>query len=478
MFDMEEQLPRGSYRIFTWGCQMNEDDTSQMAAMLEQDGYIPAPDDSLADVILLNTCSVRAKPEQKAYTKLGELSALKRQHPETIIGVCGCMAQKEAPAIRRRAPHVDLVIGTGQIDRLPSLLDTIRSERNPIVATGLPSRKDRTDRALPMRAPVSGHAKIKSFVSIMYGCDKFCHFCIVPVTRGKERSRSANDIVQEVERLASLGTREVTLLGQTVNSYGKFLDEPCSFAELLARLDSIEGIERIRYTSPYPRDFSDELIHAIADLPKVCPQVHLPVQVGDDDLLRRMNRGYTLDQYRDVVSKLRQHVHDVSLTTDIMLGFPGETEREFENTLDFMGEMRYDAAYMFAYSPREGTKAALMDGQIDHDTKIRRLEELIKVQNDITLEIHSSQCGRTYNVLVDGKSRKDLEKWCGLTPQGKTVNFSSRSDESLLGLTVPVKTETSHLWGFHGVHTVRNYHRLDMLPLAEHVNQSTELVAM
>ncbi len=437
-----------SYTILTWGCQMNEDDSAQMAAMLEGTGYVASDDADGADVVLLNTCSVRAKPEHKVYSKLGQLRTLKQANPEMILGVCGCMAQKEAPEIRRRAPHVDMIIGTGQIDRIPALIDMIRKERRPVVATELPSRRDREDKHLPLRTFNTLNPKLKAFVSIMYGCDKFCHFCVVPITRGKERSRPAGEILLEIERLASLGTKEVTLLGQTVNSYGKFLDEPCTFAQLLHRVSAIEGIERIRYTSPYPKDFNDDVIEAIATLPKVMPQVHMPIQVGDDGLLQRMHRGYTLEHYQAIVDKLRAYVPHVSLTTDLMLGYPGETEEEFQNTMQFVEATRYDSAFMFAYSPREGTKAATMTDQLPQTVKIRRLEELIALQNSITLDINASQVGRTWPVLVEGRSAKERSKWSGLTPQGKTVNFEAASDEDLFGRTVLVKTTASHLWGF------------------------------
>jgi tRNA-2-methylthio-N6-dimethylallyladenosine synthase len=289
---------------------------------------------------------------------------------------------------------------------------------------------------------------LKSFVSISYGCDKFCAFCIVPITRGKERSRPAGDIVLEVERLASLGTKELTLLGQTVNSYGKFLDDPCSFAQLLARLNAIEGIERIRYTSPYPKDFHQDVIDAIAHLPKVCEQVHMPVQVGDDTLLKRMGRGYTLDQYKDIVARLRAAVPDVGLTTDLMLGFPGETDDQYENTMRFVAETRYDSAFMFAYSPREGTKAAVLGDQVPEAVKMERLNALIALQNEITLERNASQVGSVYEVLVERRSPKDPLKWTGLNRQGKTINFPSPRD--LSGQLVQVKAVKSHLWGFTG----------------------------
>lgn len=446
MIDVDQK--RGGYSVLTWGCQMNEDDSAQMAAMLERQGYAPAARVEDAQVILLNTCSVRAKPERKVYSKLGELRELKALNPNLVIGVCGCMAQKEAPEIRRRAPYVDLVVGTGQIDRIPALVERVQQERVALVETGLPDRKDRHDKATPLRVWGGSTPKLKSFVSISYGCDKFCTFCIVPITRGKERSRPADDVVLEVERLASLGTREVTLLGQTVNSYGKFLDDPCSFAELLTRLDAIEGIERIRYTSPYPKDFHDDVIEAIAHLPKVCEQVHLPVQVGDDNLLKRMHRGYTLDQYKAIVADLRRRVPHLGLTTDLMLGFPGETEEEFQNTMRFVAETRYDSAFMFAYSPREGTKAAEYGEQLPEAVKLDRLGQLIALQNEITLEINASQVGQVYEVLVERRSPKDPNKWTGLTRQGKTVNFPAGRD--LVGQLVQVRAIASHLWGFQG----------------------------
>jgi tRNA-2-methylthio-N6-dimethylallyladenosine synthase len=450
MFDADGTAAkaRGGYTILTWGCQMNEDDSAQMAAMLEQQGYAPAGRVEDAGVILLNTCSVRAKPERKVYSKLGELRLLKEENPDLVIGVCGCMAQKEAPEIRRRAPYVDLVVGTGQIDRIPALVERVKQERIKIVETSLPDRKDRHDKATPLRMLEGLPPKLKAFVSISYGCDKFCTFCIVPITRGKERSRPADEIVLEVERLASLGVKQVTLLGQTVNSYGKFLDEPCTFAHLLERLNAIEGIERIRFTSPYPKDFHDDVIEAIGGLPKVCEQIHMPLQVADDNLLKRMHRGYTLEQYTDIVTKLRARVPNLALSTDLMLGFPGETDEEFENTLRYVGETRFDSAFMFAYSPREGTKAAVYEDQIPETVKMARLRQLIDLQNAVTEEINRSQVGTIYEVLVEGISPKDPKKWTGQNRQGKTINFPAGRD--LAGRLVQVRATRAHLWGFTG----------------------------
>jgi len=281
----------------------------------------------------------------------------------------------------------------------------------------------------------------------MYGCDKFCAFCIVPLTRGKERSRPAADILSEVEYLAENGTKEVTLLGQTVNSYGlKGHDATCSFAELLGRIDAVPGIERIRFTSPYPKDFTDDVIDAMATLPHVCEYVHLPVQVGDDVLLKRMGRGYTLDQYREIVRKLRAAMPSIVITTDIMLGFPGETVEQYENTLRFVEEIRFDAAFMFAYSPREPTRAASLPDQIPQAEKSRRLDALIALQNDQTVAINREQVGQEYEVLVECRSPKDPEMWQGQTRGGKTVHFPAQRD--LVGRFVRVRATEAHLWGF------------------------------
>lgn len=455
----EAARPR-KFHILTWGCQMNVDDSDQIKNLLEADGLVETADLAEADVVMLNTCSVRQKPEDKVFSKLGELAEMKRAKPDMTIGVTGCMAQRAGAEIARRAPHIDLVAGTAQLERIPELVRTRRSllesgaaqpnkAGDVLIQLQLPRKKQESQLFLPERKRVTT-GKLKSFVSIMYGCDKFCAFCIVPLTRGKERSRPADDIVGEVEHLAAHGTREVTLLGQTVNSYGrKGLEATCSFAELLRRVDAVPGIERIRFTSPYPRDFTDDVIEAMATLPHVCEQVHLPVQVGDDELLRRMHRGYTLDEYRDIVRKLRAAMPDIVLTTDLMLGFPGETDEQFRNTLAFVEEIRFDAAFMFAYSPREPTQAAKLPDQLPQKVKTGRLDELIALQNGITVEINQQQAaeGREFEVLVECRSPKDPEMWQGQTRGGKTVHFPAGRD--LTGQFVRVRAREGHLWGFH-----------------------------
>jgi tRNA-2-methylthio-N6-dimethylallyladenosine synthase len=445
------------FHVITWGCQMNVDDSDQIKNLLEADGLQETSDPAEADVIMLNTCSVRQKPEDKVFSKLGELAELKRSRPDMTIGVTGCMAQRAGAEIAKRAPHIDLVAGTAQLERIPelvrhrrSLLETGEAKAGKpsdvLIQLQLPRKMQESQLFLPERKRVTT-GKLKSFVSIMYGCDKFCAFCIVPLTRGKERSRPAKDIVAEVEHLAAHGTKEVTLLGQTVNSYGlKGLEATCSFSELLHRIDAVEGVERIRFTSPYPKDFTDDVIEAMASLPAVCEQVHLPVQVGDDVLLKRMHRGYTLDQYREIVRKLRAAMPGVVITTDLMLGFPGETEEQFQNTMQFVEEIRFDSAFMFAYSPREPTQAAKLPEQLTQKEKTRRLEALIARQNDITVEINKSQIGQVFDALVEGRSHKDPEMWQGQTRGGKTVHFPAHRD--LTGKTVSVRATDGHLWGY------------------------------
>jgi tRNA-2-methylthio-N6-dimethylallyladenosine synthase len=441
---------------------MNEEDSEQMALYLEQMGYTPAAEPSVADVVLLNTCSVRRKPEDKVYSKLGELREMKLERPEMIIGVCGCMAQVESAEIRRRAPFVDLVVGTGNIAAIPNLVRQAKAGRDQkqnrvaLTSLGLPPRKGAIVTDVPLRN-ILRKPKLKAHVPIMYGCDKFCTFCIVPLTRGRERSRPTKDILTEIEGLARGGTKEITLLGQTVNSYGKNLEEGrVPFARLLEMISEVRGIRRIRFTSPYPRDFSDDLIEAMARLPKVCSHVHLPLQVGDDELLARMHRGYTLEKYSSIVQKLREAMPDVAITTDIMLGFPGETDEQYWNTMRYVEETRFDSAFMFIYSPRPGTKAAVMDEQISQELKVERLSRLIELQNGITEEINQSQVGRLAEVLVEGRSPKDASKLTGLTSHNKTVNFvvgpGTRSMESLVGRVVPVRLEKAHLTGFTGAY--------------------------
>lgn len=444
------------YHIMTWGCQMNEEDSEQMSLYLEEMGYRPVADAADAEVVLLNTCSVRAKPEEKVWSILGRLKDLKRERPDLIVGVCGCMAQVESVEIKRRAPFVDMVIGTGNIAAIPALVQQARQNRRLTrMALDLPERKGAIVTDVPMRN-LARTPKLKAHVPIMYGCDKFCTFCIVPFTRGRERSRPTQEILLEINGLARGGTKEVTLLGQTVNSYGKnLLEGRVPFCDLLEQINAIRGIQRIRFTSPYPRDFTDDLIEAIGRLEKVCEHVHLPLQVGDDALLQEMHRGYTVARYLEIVEKLRARVPGIAITTDIMLGFPGETDAQVENTMRIVEQVRFDSAFMFAYSVRPGTKAAAREDQVPHDVKIERLKDLVELQNRITVETNKSQVGQTFEILVEGRSPKDPMKLSGLTRTLKTVNFpategGTRPAETLIGKLVPVRAVEGHLWGFTG----------------------------
>ncbi len=439
-------MPR--YAILTWGCQMNEEDSEQMGLYLQERGYEPTDRLEEADVVLLNTCSVRRKPEDKVFSTLGQLRKLKERKPSMVIGVCGCMAQLRAQEIKQRAPHVDMVIGTAHVSQVGALLEEVIQKRRFALRLELPERKGAIVTDIPQRK-VDRKPKLKAFVPIQYGCDKFCTFCIVPTTRGRERSRPTVDIVEEIKLLAERGTKEVTLLGQTVNSYGKnLLEGRVPFARLLKLINDIEGIERIRFTSPYPRDFRNDLIEAIASLPKVMEQVHLPLQSGDDEVLKAMRRLYTVEQFEEVVRKLRERVHGIAITTDIIVGFPGETDEQFENTLRVVERVRFDGAFMFAYSPRPGTPAAEMENQVPREVKQERLERLIDLQNRISCEINSELVGKVFEVLVEGPSQKDPTKMAGFTRENKMMHFVGSPD--LVGRLVKVRADEAHLWGFYG----------------------------
>lgn len=438
---------------------MNVEDSEQMELFLQQMGMSEASSLEEADVILLNTCSVRRKPEEKAFSFLGELKKLKAEKEEMIIGVCGCMAQLRTEEIRKRCPHVDFIVGTAQIAQIPGLITEVKQSRRFEMRLELPPRKGAIVTHLPSRArPEKKTAKIKAFVPIQYGCDKFCTFCIVPITRGRERSRPTNDILIEIRALAEKGVKEVTLLGQTVNSYGKnLLEGRVPFSRLLWKIAEIEGVERIRFTSPYPRDFRDDLINTIRDCDKVMEHVHLPLQSGDNDVLKEMRRVYTVEQFKEIYWKLRE-IPGIAITTDIIVGFPGETETQFENTLRVVEELRFDAAFMFAYSPRPGTPAAQRTDQIPQNVKKKRLQELITLQNRITCELNATEVGKVFEVMVEGFSEKEPNKiisangnskWMkGLTRHNKTVHFLSENGIEV-GKIVNVRATESHLWGFY-----------------------------
>lgn len=363
-----------------------------------------------ADVIIFNTCSIREKAEQKFFSELGRIKHLKRRRPDLKIAVAGCIAQHRGEEIFRRASHVDIVFGPQNIHRLRELLmshgNAIANEDNPDVAE--------------IDLPVLRRDQGRAWVSIMYGCDNFCSYCVVPYTRGREKSRPSENIIKEIEELSEQGFREVTLLGQNVNSYRSSLD----FPGLLRAINSIDGIERIRFVTSHPKDLSIELIAAIRDLDKVCEHIHLPLQSGSSRVLRLMNRGYDYDEYRRKVDLLRKEVEGIAITTDIIAGFPGETEEDHNLTVRALKEIEYDGIFAFKYSPREGTVAATMEEQLDEEIKLRRLQEILNIQDEITLKINKKLEGSFQEILIEGKSESDPSMMTGRTRTNKIVNFS------------------------------------------------------
>lgn len=424
---------------------MNEEDSEQLALQLSEIGFKPADSYEHAHVVLLNTCSVRKKPEDKAFSMLGELAIIKRRRPELVIGVCGCMAQIRAKEIKQRAPHVDFVLGTGDLSQVAGLVEEAMQQRKFQARLELPERKGAIVSDVPQRLVDQRHGKLRAFVPIQYGCDKFCTFCIVPSTRGRERSRPTQDILEEVAKLVALGTKEITLLGQTVNSYGKnLLEGRVPFAKLLNELSLIEGLERIRFMSPYPRDFKADLISVIRDNPKVMECVHLPLQSGDDEVLQSMRRVYTVDGFKEIVRQLREAVPGIALSTDIIVGFPGETDEQFQHTLDVMEEIRFDQAYMFLYSTRPGTPAATMH-QVPASVKKERFNRLLEMQKRHALAKHAALVRQDLEVLVDGEVPGSPGQIKGMSRDFKVVKFVG--DQRLIGQLVTVQATASHQWG-------------------------------
>lgn len=416
-------MKKKTYTIFTFGCQMNEWDSEVMSGIVEQMSYEQADGPETADLVLINTCCVRQTAENKVWGLLGNLGRLKRRRPGMVVGVTGCMPQQEGAAeeIRRRFPFVDLVIGTHNRHELMRLLERAREE-GPVVEV-LPEAH-----CIPEGLPVKRKGRIRAWVPIMYGCNNFCAYCVVPYVRGRERSRRPEDVVREITALAAEGYREVVLLGQNVNSYGRGLDSPVDFARLLELVNEVEGLWRIRYTTSHPRDFSERLVETVARLEKVCENFHLPVQAGSDRILKLMHWGYTRDSYLSLVRTIRRAVPAASITTDIMVGFPGETEEDFTDTLDLIREVRFDQAFTFVYNPRRGTPAASFPGQVPAEEKSRRIQELIAVQQSIARELNRAEEGRIHEVLVEGPSATNPAKMTGRTRTNKMVVFRGRAD--------------------------------------------------
>ena len=430
------------YFLLTYGCQMNESDSERYAGQLESLGYRRTEDMDMADVVLLNTCCVRETAEGKILGKIGELKHVKQHNPNLIIAVAGCMAQEWQDRLFERAPHIDLVIGTHNIHKLVELIRERQAKSGHYLEADMtvPAFHD---------LPTKRFQKFFAWVPIMNGCNKFCTYCIVPYVRGREVSRPIADIVREIEEIAKEGYKEITLLGQNVNSYGLDLKDGTDFSALLQAVDRIDGIERVRYMTSHPKDMTFAMIDAIADSKKVVNHMHLPIQSGSDELLKKMNRGYTVDQYMELVEYARKCIPDLVLTTDIIVGFPGETEEMFCQTLDLLKRVQYDMAYTFIYSPRTGTPAAKMDHQIPQEEKSRRLQRLMDVQNVYSLQLNQAMEHKEYEVIVEGPTKNDENHWFGRTTGNKMIIWE-HDGSAAVGDTVKVAVDKGQTWVLKG----------------------------
>ncbi len=420
-----------TYHILTYGCQMNVRDSEIISGLLDSIGYIEEASPVEADLVLFNTCSVRHSAENKVYGKLGEINKLKKKHPNLIIAFGGCMAQLPGVVTRLKRQGVDIIFGTHNLHELPYLIEQFRATQKKVVQVW--QQHGEVIESLPSRRKEG----ISAFVNIMYGCNNFCSYCIVPYTRGRERSRHPQEIINEVIQLVNSGYKEVTFLGQNVNSYGKGLSADFDFADLLVMADKVEGLDRIRFATSHPKDMSDKLIDTIANGDKLCEHIHVPLQAGSNTILQKMNRGYTRDHYLKLVDKMRERIPGVAITSDLIVGFPGETESDFLETLDMVAKVRFDAAFTFLYSIRSGTRAALMEDQLDLDVKKNRLLRLNQLQYGIAAELNQSLEGSIQNVLVEGVSKTNEEKLTARTRNNRIVIFSGSKD--LIGKLINVK---------------------------------------
>ena len=419
--------------IETYGCQMNEHDSERMLRLLEGVSYSETKEPREANLILINTCSVREKPEHKVYSALGRFKGLK-EDKGTMIGVAGCVAQQEGERLLDRVPYLDMVIGTQAIPVLPELVQRVEVFGQRVCEVGFDPGGDYLNTSLP-RGTL---AKVKSYVTIMQGCDHFCSFCIVPYVRGSERSRPSQEIIEEVKNLAEMGVKEVCLLGQNVNAYGKGLKGEVGFPGLLHQINEIEGIERIRFTTSHPRDLSEELIQAYSTLFKLCEHIHLPFQSGANKILKSMHRGYTRETYLEKINRLKGACPSIALTADVIVGFPGEGERDFEETLDLIHKVQFDDLFSFKYSARKGTRAAQFEDKVEEKVKQDRLSILQEIQREITLQKNQALVGFSEEILVEGQSRQSDRDVTGRTRSNKIVNFAG-DIKPLTGKLVPVR---------------------------------------
>ena len=439
--DKYNDLGKGkSYYIFTYGCQGNEADSEVMAGILESVGYTLSDDPMNSDVVLLNTCAIRENAEQRIWGVLGQLKGRKRENPDMIVGICGCMPQEENATNKLIESYsfVDIVFGTHNRNNLLELIYQAYKTQSRVVEVLSNQGTILED------VPKVRESKHKAWVNIMFGCDEFCTYCIVPYTRGRERSRNKDDIINEVKELVSLGYKEVTLLGQNVNAYGKDLGSDYTFGDLLYDLDKT-GIKRIRYTTSHPRDLDEKTMQAMADCDSVMPHLHLPVQSGDNDILKIMNRKYTYEDYMSKINRLKELVPDISITTDIIVGFPNETEEQFQNTLKLCENVGFEGAFTFIYSKREGTPAAKMPDLIKEEEKHERLNRLNQIINAGYKSGHERFLNKVVEVLVDGPSKHGDDMMCGYSSHLKLTHFKS-NDMSLVGKLVKVKITDAKTW--------------------------------
>lgn len=442
--DMASIGENKKFLIRTYGCQMNEHDSETMAGILMEMGYKATTEVENADVIILNTCAIRENAENRVFGEIGHLKALKVENPDLIIGVAGCMSQQETVVNRILEKHqqVDLIFGTHNIHRLPQLIQEAMFSKAQVVEVWS------QEGDIYENLPKARHGNIKAWVNIMYGCDKFCTYCIVPMTRGKERSRRPEDIIQEVRHLAAQGYKEITLLGQNVNSYGKdFEDIDYLFGDLLNDMHKID-IPRVRFMTPHPRDFDDRAIEALSKGGNLLDHIHLPVQSGSNEILRRMNRKYTRESYLELVRNIKAAIPNATLTTDIIVGFPNETDEQFEDTMTLVEEVGYESAYTFIYSPREGTPAAAMEDNVPMEVKKERLYRLNELINQQSAQSMSKYKGKIIKVLVEGESKRDPNVLSGYTEKNKVVNF--KGPKSIIGELVDVKIIDAKTWSLDG----------------------------
>lgn len=447
--------------IQTYGCQMNEADSEKMISLLRAQGYELTSDERQANLILINTCTVRDGAEHRAFGRIGEFKALKEKNPGVILGVCGCVASQHKDALKKKFPWIDIVVDTGNIGNISMFVEQAEKKRALHYTNFYPQEHRNIDDVSlpfsPLRVTPKPSSKLSSFVTVIHGCNYACTFCIVPFVRGKEISREEEDIVSEVRGKVENGTKEVTLLGQNILAYGRDLDAfhvesapkgtRNPFVKLLYAVHSVEGLRRVRFVTSHPRDMKDDVIDAMAALPKVCEYIHIPAQAGDDTTLRRMGRSYTTAYYRGLVSKIRNIMPDAAVSTDLIVGFPGETDEEFENTLNFAREIRWDSAYTFMYSVRTGTRAAAME-QVPQEIKKERLNRLIEAQREICLEKNKALVRTVQDVLVEGEDEKKTGKLTGRTRTNRIVLFEGNA--SLAGKVVPVEITEAKPFTLYG----------------------------